>query len=215
MKKQKNYSLKELNIFQYIYYNYFCKKVIRKGKGKLLPYKHAVLDLAEGARIILNNGNFHVDYHKPKGSRAEAYVKLLEDATIEIQEETFLNYRSTIEVHKNARVDIGSAYINTGAVLLAAKKIQLGMNNLISREVHIFDADHHPILDEQGKQKNPPKAVILEDHVWIGLKTIILRGSRIGSGAMVAAGSVVGGKIKPGTMASGNPARSYSEIRWE
>lgn len=211
---KKEYRIKNLDMFQYFYYNFFSNKIVRKGQGRIIPYKHAVLDLGDEAQIILHDGDFHVNYHKPKGSKAEAYVKLMKGAVLEVYQETFLNYKSTIEVHENARIEIGSAYINTGAVLLAAKSIRLGMNNLISREVHIFDADHHSIVDGQGRQKNLPKSVVLEDHVWIGLKTIILRGSWIGTGAMVAAGSVVGGKIKSGTMASGNPARSYSRISW-
>ena len=51
--------------------------------------------------------------------------------------------------------------------------------------------------------------------MWIGVNATVLRGAIIENGAVVAAGSVVGGKIKAGTMCSGNPARSYSEILWK
>ena len=70
-------------------------------------------------------------------------------------------------------------------------------------------------MDEKGNQTNEPKPMKIGDHVWIGLGTIILRGSQIGDGAVISAGSVVMGKVKAGTNAIGNPARSFSNIRWE
>ena len=91
----------------------------------------------------------------------------------------------------------------------------MGEGILISREVFIYDADHHPIINASGEQLNLPRPVVIGNHVWIGLKCTLLRGSKIGDGAVIAANSLVGGKIKAGTMASGNPARSYSEIIWK
>ena len=100
-------------------------------------------------------------------------------------------------------------------MILAAESIHIGHGCLISRMVFIYDADHHDIVNEDGKVINPPRPVIVGDHVWIGLQSLLLRGSKIGDGAVIAANSLVGGKIKAGTMASGNPARSYSEMHWK
>lgn len=207
--------LTKISISKFLFYNFFSRNIIRKGKGYLIPYKHCVIDLAPGSQIIIHDGNFIVNYYAPYGSKAEAYVKLLEGAVLEILHGATLCYKATIEIHKNGKVVIGNTYINTGAVILAAKEITIGEDVLISRDVFIYDADHHPIIDSEGKQMNPPKAVKIEDHVWIGLKSVLLRGSRIGRGAIIAAGSVVGGKIKAGTMASGNPARSYLNVKWK
>lgn len=204
-----------ISIFQFIYLNFISRKVERKGKGYLIPYRHAVIEMNKKSRIILHDANFSVNYFKPRASRAEAYVRLAEGAILEILGSVQLCYGATIEVKKDAKITIGQAYINSGAVILAAQSISIGKEVLISRNVMIYDSDHHPIIDENDHQLNPPKPVVVEDHVWIGLRCILLRGSRIGEGAMIAAGSVVGGKIKAGTMASGNPARSYSEIRWK
>lgn len=213
---RKNYKkLFKVSIIKFIYYNFFCRKIVRKGKGFLMPYRHCVINLAKGAEIIIHDGNFTVNYFAPAGSKSEAYVKMGKGAKLEITGWAALCYKSTIEIHENAIVTIGSAYINTGAVILAAKKITIGNGVLISREVFIFDSDHHPIIDSDGKQVNLPRPVEIEDHVWLGLKCILLRGSRIGTGAIIAAGSVVGGKIKAGTMASGNPARSYNKVNWK
>lgn len=212
--KNKLKLLGQISIPKFIYYNFLSKKVVREGKGYLIPYKHAVIELAQGAKIYLKDGIFHVNYFAPKHSNAEAYLRMRKGAILRVVGNTHLTYSSTIEIHENAEVTIGSAYINTGSVILAAERIDIGSEVLISRETFIFDSDHHPILNENDEPVNPPRPVVIEDHVWIGLRCILLRGSRIGTGVMVSAGSVVGGKIKPGTMASGNPARSYSEIKW-
>jgi chloramphenicol O-acetyltransferase type B len=49
--------------------------------------------------------------------------------------------------------------------------------------------------------------VIIGNDVWIGANSIILSGSQIGDGAIIAAGSVVTGKIKPYTINGGNPIK--------
>lgn len=208
--------ISKISFTKFIYYNWLCSKVKRKGKGFIVPFRGSVIDMAAGAKIILEgDSHFMINAARPDGSHTEAFLIMRRNATLTIRHSAQLCYKATIEIHENAEVDIGSAYINSDAVILAAKKIQLGDECLISRMVFIYDADHHPIVNEQSEQINLPKPVILGNHVWIGLQTVIVRGSKIGDGAMIAANSLVGGKIKAGTMASGNPARSYSEIKWK
>ena len=204
----------KFSILRFVYYNFLCSRIKRDKGCYILPYKGTVIDMAKGAEIELH-GNLNLSYNRPSGSRAESFVILRENAKLTIEGNTVLAYGATLELHENAEIVIGSAYINVGAVILSAEKITIGNEVLISRGVYIYDSDHHPIVDEDGNQLNPPKPVSIEDHVWIGLRCLVLRGSRIGEGAMIATNSVVGGKIKAGTMASGNPARSYSEIRWK
>lgn len=206
--------LKGISILNFIRYNFFCRNVKRHGKGCILPKRGAVISLGECSQIELYDNHFLVNTNKPSSSRAEAYVIMRSGSHLVVRGTTSLNYGATIEIHENATVEIGGAYINTGAVILAAKHISIGQEVLISRHVFIYDSDHHPIYDEKGEIANPARDVVIGDHVWIGLKCIVLRGSNIGEGAIVAAGSVVGGKIKPGVLAQGNPARGYSSVIW-
>jgi Acetyltransferase (isoleucine patch superfamily) len=206
--------LLHINLWNYYKYNYFSSKVERKGKGKIIPYRYAILDIQRGSKIIINDQDFIVNRNRPKHSHAEAYIRMKRGSVLEISGKVELCYQATIEVHENALISIGTSYINTGAVLLCNKGIKIGNEVLISRHVFIFDDDHHAFLNEQGERINPAKEVIIGDHVWIGLRCTILRGAKIGEGAVIAADSLVGGKINAGTMASGNPARSYSEVKW-
>lgn len=206
--------LLKISWVKFIYYNFICKQVERTGKGYVFPYKGAVIELAKNSLLTIHNDNFHICFHKIGRSRAEAYVKLLENAQLEIKGKVVLNYNATIEVHKNAKIEMGMVDINSGAVIVSADNICIGNGVLISRDVIIYDSDHHDIIDDEDNKLNPSRPVIIGDNVWIGVKCIVLRGANIGEGAVISAGSLVGGKIKSKTMASGNPARSYSEVKW-
>ncbi len=213
--KSKVILLSKISVPKFVWYNFFSRRVDRRGKGFLIPYKHSVLDLKKGAKIILHDGNFNINYYLPKHSKTEAFIRMSEGAKLELFGTTSLCYKATIEIKEDALVTIGSAYINSGAVILAVKEISIGNEVLIAREVFIYDADHHPLLDEEGKQTNPPRPVIIGDHVWVGLKCTIIRGSKIGDEAIISAGSLVAGRIRTGTMAVGSPARSALEVKWK
>ncbi len=138
-----------------------------------------------------------------------------ENATFVINGKVNHTYGATIEIHKDAEINMGRTFINSGAVIISGKNITIGEEVLVSRNVMIYDADHHKILDENGNETNPAKPTIIGNHVWIGIGTKVLRGSKIEDGAVIAAGSVVMGKIKAGTTSMGYPARSFSNVLWE
>ncbi|PMO67495.1 hypothetical protein BCT05_06880 [Vibrio breoganii] len=60
-------------------------------------------------------------------------------------------------------------------------------------------------ISEQGEGKQG--AIVLEDDVWVGARSIILTGVRIGKGAVIGAGSVVTKDVQPNTIVAGNPAK--------
>jgi acetyltransferase-like isoleucine patch superfamily enzyme len=58
----------------------------------------------------------------------------------------------------------------------------------------------------------PKKEIIIEDDVWIASHCIIMKGVRIGKGAVVGAGSVVTKNIPPSVLVHGNPARVIKRL---
>ena len=58
------------------------------------------------------------------------------------------------------------------------------------------------------------KTIIIEDNVWLGNRVIITGNTRIGEGAIVAAGSVVCKDVPPFAIVGGNPAKiiKYRDI---
>jgi maltose O-acetyltransferase len=49
---------------------------------------------------------------------------------------------------------------------------------------------------------------VIEDDVWIGFNSTILKGVTIGKGAVVGAGSVVTKDVAAYTIVAGNPAKA-------
>lgn len=64
-------------------------------------------------------------------------------------------------------------------------------------------------LDEEATKLNVPPPII-EDGVWIGANAIILRGIRVGRGAVIAAGAVVTKDVPAGEVWGGVPAKYIS-----
>ncbi len=112
--------------------------------------------------------------------------------------------------------------LGENSYITSMEKVIIGNRVLISWNVSIFDSNSHPISPEQRHIhfKNlategldiPTAATIIEDDVWIGCNSIILKGVTIGKGAIVAAGSVVTKSIPPFTMVAGNPARIVKQL---
>ena len=116
-----------------------------------------------------------------------------------------------IFVEKNATVDIGSGTRINGATIHARKKISIGKNCLIAANTSILDSNGHSLClynpDLRINSQDSPKTTILEDSVWVGLNSIILKGVRVGYGSVIGAGCVVNDDIPPLCLAVGNPAR--------
>lgn len=66
------------------------------------------------------------------------------------------------------------------------------------------------------KRINPTKSIFIGDHVWIGQSSMILKGTKIGSGSIIGAMSLVSGKeIPSNTSWGGVPARQLeTDIFW-
>jgi maltose O-acetyltransferase len=94
--------------------------------------------------------------------------------------------------------------VNRRCCLDARGPIEIGDNVSVSAEVAILTTQHLPDDPGFGVVSRP---VILEDHVWIGMRAMIMPGVRVGRGAIVAAGSVVTRDVAPLDIVGGIPAR--------
>lgn len=82
--------------------------------------------------------------------------------------------------------------------------ITLGNNVVIGPDVCFFSASHnYTYLTLPDTANN----IIISDNVWIGGRTIILPGVKIGTGSVIGAGSVVTKNIPEWSIAVGNPAK--------
>jgi acetyltransferase-like isoleucine patch superfamily enzyme len=101
--------------------------------------------------------------------------------------------------------------INAGCVLYTGHGITIGNQVLIAANCtlaptnHAFDRLDQPIR-AQGFQPSRG-GIVIEDDVWIGANCVLLDGTHIGTGCVVAAGSVVRGALPAFTLCGGQPAR--------
>lgn len=121
-----------------------------------------------------------------------------------------LHSGGTIGVQSGAKLTLGSGFANRHSWISCGCGITIGDEVFIADQVIIRDWDGHSILGR------PDKAPIsIGNHVWIGMRAIILKGVTIGDGAVVAAGAVVTKDVPPGAVVAGNPARVVKEgVQW-
>lgn len=98
--------------------------------------------------------------------------------------------------------------IGEGVVLDGRDKLVIGNHVAIASEVMIYNSEHD-VNDEFFSPQNAP--VVIEDYVFIGPRTIILPGVKIGKGAIVAAGAVVTKDVPPFAIVGGVPAKIIGE----
>lgn len=82
-------------------------------------------------------------------------------------------------------------------------QIILGNRVGISWDVLIMGSDYHT----PGLGDAVPQPIIIEDNVWISARATILKGVRIGRGAVIGACAVVTKDVPPFSVVVGNPGR--------
>jgi len=108
--------------------------------------------------------------------------------------------------YTSGRIEIGNrTFINYGSSIAARASVKIGSDCHLGHYTFVMDNDQHDVA--RHMELPPSDPVIVEDHVWIGSKAIILPGVRSGSRAVIGAGSIVTKDIPPGCVAAGNPAR--------
>jgi acetyltransferase-like isoleucine patch superfamily enzyme len=118
----------------------------------------------------------------------------------------------------NARLAIGArtTMVQGSIQLHEPGEILFGEDCMISSQVYVSLSDIHPIFDRAtGQRINPAASIHVGDHVWAGLRCMILKGAQVGDGAIIAAGSIVSGLAPSNAVVAGSPARTLREnVEW-
>ena len=115
---------------------------------------------------------------------------------------------------RNAQVNIGDDVAMSGCSITAEERITVGNRVMIGAGALILDSDAHPLDPQErfkgGRGRTAP--ILIEDDVFVGARAIVLKGVRIGKGAVVAAGAVVVKDVPAYTIVGGNPARPIGHV---
>ena len=121
--------------------------------------------------------------------------------------------RCTLFVDKGAKLIIGDNVGISQAAIVCHSFIKIGDSVKIGGGVCIYDTDFHA-LDSKLRANNSmdflnkiKKPVIIEDNVFIGAHSLILKGVIIGENSIIGAGSVVTKSIPANQIWGGNPSK--------
>lgn len=165
----------------------FGKNLMVRGKLKVYNQGHVIL----GSNVTINSA----DWANPIGGWNHTYFQVGGGTLI-----------------------IGDGVGISNAAITCRERVEIGNHVLIGSGVRIYDTDFHPLEsryrygEEKNGSKTISKPIYIEDGVFIGAGSIILKGVRIGKNSIVGAGSVVTRSIPEGEIWAGNPAKRIREV---
>jgi acetyltransferase-like isoleucine patch superfamily enzyme len=123
-------------------------------------------------------------------------------------------------------LEIGDDSYVLGALFTCTARITIGRRVFVATGATLTDSDFHPVAPGSrlfdviaispvgDRSRRPPFGtgpIVVEDDVWIGFNATILKGVRIGAGAVVFPGAVVTRDVPAGARVAGNPAAPIIE----
>ncbi|MGG2397479.1 acyltransferase [Pseudomonas sp. SH1-B] len=128
-----------------------------------------------------------------------------------------------------------STFINSGTSLICRDGIKIGSYVTIAWGCTLYDHNSHSLdyrdrigdlnaqladyragrdlIENKNWNNVGSEEITIEDYAWIGMNSIVLKGVRIGEGAIVGAGSVVRHDVEPWTIVAGNPAQFVKRLK--
>lgn len=98
-------------------------------------------------------------------------------------------------------------FIGRGCEFNISEGIKIGKKAMIASGCYFIDHDHGISLSKPMNYQSPNiKPILIEEEVWLGVNVIVLKGVKIGKGAVVGAGSLVLRNIPENEIWGGVPA---------
>lgn len=136
--------------------------------------------------------------------------------TVAFEGKASIGHGSKLSVRGN--LTLGADFNMTAeSTIVCAHQISFGNDCLLSWDILIMDTDEHPIINQDGIRTNPDKPILVGNHVWIGCKCTLLKGTEIPNNAIVAAGTLLTSAFSGENQVIGGnpPAVLKSDVRWE
>jgi len=125
------------------------------------------------------------------------------------------NLQGSIYVEQGASLNIGNNVGMSSTRMWIHDSVTIGDNVKIGACVLITDTDAHPMdykVRRASNEETKSAPIVIEDDVWVGAHSIILKGVTIGARSIIGAGSVVTRSIPADCVAAGNPCKVIKTI---
>lgn len=170
------------------------------------------------SKICFNGSNNHIEFNNINLRRSQILVSGNNNQLIINKSTSLLKLKLVIRGN-NCRVVIDECTTFGSGYLICmgnANYVEIGKDCQIADDVSLWATDSHPIYGLEGEILNPSKPIMIGDHVWIGNKSIVLKGVEIGENSVVGMGSVVTANIDSHSIYVGNPAKKIKTIQnWD
>ncbi len=177
------------------YANLIRSKIVFQGKGNVIIFQ-SVKNAANNAAVKLT----------------DTKITFTGDNNVVFLDANGYYYALELEMFRDSFCYIGSNNCFNGVMKMQCSErsnIIIGNGCMFSFNIWLRTNDVHLIYDTNShKRINPSRSIFIGDHCWIGQDARILKGTAIGSGAILGAGTVAAGKWIPSNSSwAGNPAR--------
>lgn len=170
--------------------------------------KYQLIRIIMGKRL---QGNAIVRFSKDSTLKAQKGAKIFIERGVSFSRNTI------VSATENANIHIGTrSGLNYNAIVVAREEIVIGANVLIGPNVAIYDHNH--IFNQKIQMKNlgyRTAPIVIENNVWIGANVVILKGVTIGSGSVIAAGTVVTKDIPTNSLVRRDEKLCIEEINYK
>jgi acetyltransferase-like isoleucine patch superfamily enzyme len=132
----------------------------------------------------------------------------------------YMPFKNNIKFGKNVKigrnvyitdnVSIGdNSYVNDGSIVSAEKggSIEIGKNVSIGHNVFILTLMRDLSAPSLYSAPRIPHHLKIEDDVWVGSGSILLKSIKVGKSSVIGAGSIVTKNVEPYSVVGGNPAK--------
>ena len=103
-------------------------------------------------------------------------------------------------------------FVNHGCYFMDGGRIKIGDHVFIGPFCGFYTAGHPLNYSDRNQGLERALPITIGDNCWLGANVSVLQGVSIGSGCVVAAGSVVTKDLPSNVIAVGNPCRVLREI---
>lgn len=195
---------------------FLCTK--RFTRKKIRVYRPCMYYVHPKANVVIDkylNFNRQWDRQRMLSNNMAGTLYVSKNATLEAKAVDVFS-GSRITINPGAILKLGNMKMSHGVVIDCFKSITIGNDVGIAEGVVLRDSDSHPIIiNDCPISPDVSAPIVIEDHVWIGMRAIVLRGVTIGEGSIVAAGSVVSRNVPPHSLVSGVPAKVIAKnVSW-
>ncbi len=137
------------------------------------------------------------------------------EGIIEIGAHAHVGLGARFHAMEGARITLeADCWLNHSVEISARLEVRVGRWSRVGPQVYMIDHDHEMRRDVRivDQQYSMSPLVIGED-CWVGARAILLKGSGIEDGGVLAAGAVLTKHVPPGEIWAGVPARKIGERR--